>query len=151
MYYCFDEWCESYWIDNLLEILILTRRNSIKLPILKIIFNFEKRTFFWKVRQLLHILYSSKFSWHNIFVNFVISLLITKIFLTKFSVNVGMATFCVRTRAHRDRSASANFQKMSNWKLPTKSVRTFVQNFLLVSNPPTITLKRWKIDDNRRC
>ena len=27
--------------------------------------------------------YSSKFSWHNIFVNFVICLLITKIFLTK--------------------------------------------------------------------
>ena len=69
-------------------------------------------------------IYSSKFLWHNIFMNFVILLLIE--FLTKFSIIVGVATFYVRTHAYRDRSASAidvqtlyvYFQKMSYSCLP---------------------------------
>ena len=45
-----------------------------------------------------------------------------KIFLTKFSIIVGVATFCVRTHAYRNRSVrllSENEQKLS-----TKSART---------------------------
>ena len=35
-----------------------------------------------------------KFSWHDIFVNFVTSLLITKFFLVKFSNVMGVAVCC---------------------------------------------------------
>ena len=41
------------------------------------------------------ILYSSNFSWHNIFVNFMIWLMIIKISSWKFSIMVGIAMCCV--------------------------------------------------------
>ena len=74
-----------------------------------------------------------------------------KIFLMKISIIAGIATFCVRTHAHRDHSASAinvqtlyvYFQKMSKVAYQIRKDINFVQNFLLVSNPPTIMLKRW--------
>ena len=47
--------------------------------------------------------YSSKFSWHNIFVNFVISLLITKIFLTKIQHQCGRG-YVVCARAFNTRT-----------------------------------------------
>ena len=51
-------------------------------------------------RHLDYTPYSSKFSWHNIFVNFVISLLITKIFLTKIQHYCGRS-YVVCARASR--------------------------------------------------
>ena len=96
--------------------------------------------------------YSSKFSLHNIFVNFVIWLLITKIFLTNFSIIVAwLRSMCVhmhiaitvQVRSMFQYRLYVYFQKISKVTYQIRKDVTFVQNFLLVSNPPTIMLKRW--------
>ena len=102
-------------------------------------------------RTLAKLPYSSKFLCTIIWWISWFDFRIIKFFLTmaKFSIIVGMSTFCVRTHAHRDHAINVQtlyvyFQKRSKVAYQIhKDITYFVQNFLLVSNPPTIMLKRW--------